>query len=79
MCEEFHCLPADAIEAIDNDVGGLLFTIIELRNYAKAKEIYDTTPMEKRPKSATIDLVGEIKAGIAKERIQQFEKEQQGT
>jgi hypothetical protein len=78
VCEEFHCLPSEAIEAIEDDVGGLLFTIIELRSYARAKEDYENTPMDKRKKSYMMDKVSEIKTAIAKEKIKQFEEEGRG-
>lgn len=74
VCEEFHCLPAEAIDAIENDIGGLIFTIIELRSYAKAKEEFDSTPMEKRRKSAMMDKVSEIRTEIAKAKIKEFEE-----
>jgi hypothetical protein len=48
---------------------------MDLRAYAKAKEIYDTTPMEKRPKSKMMNLVSEIEMGIAKERIKKAQEE----
>ena len=75
VCEEFHCLPSQAIEAIEEDVGGLLFQIIDLRSYAKAKEVYDSTPMDKRPKSKAIDRVSEITMGIAREKIDAARKD----
>jgi len=75
VCEEFHCLPAEAIDAIQNDVGGLLFRIMDLRTYARAKDVYDSTPMEKRPKSRLMDKVAEIKFGFARERMERLKRQ----
>jgi hypothetical protein len=78
VCEEFPCYgPAEAIEALENDVGGLIFKILDLRAYSKAKEIYDTTPMDKRPKSKLIDKVSEITMELAKERIAQAQAQEE--
>ena len=75
VCEEFHCLPAQAIEAIEEDIGGLIFQIIDLRSYARAKEVYDTTDLNNRPKSKSIDRVSEITMGIAREKIDAAKKD----
>lgn len=77
MCEEFHCLPAQAIEAINEDEGFLLFKIMDLRAYAKAKETYDSTPMEKRPRNPLMEKVSEITMLIARERIDRLTKKQE--
>jgi hypothetical protein len=61
---------------MENDIGGLLFTIIELRAYARAKETYESTPMDKRPKNKMIDMVGSIKVAIQKKKIAEFEQGQ---
>ena len=74
VCEEFHCLPAAAEEAILEDVGFRVFKILELRDYAKAKHIYDTTPMDKRPKTVMMEKVSEITMGLAKRRIDEMKK-----
>jgi len=74
VCEEFHCLPAEAIEAIENDIDGMLFKILDVRIYSQAKHIYDTTPMDKRPKTTAINKVSEITMGLARERIEKFKK-----
>jgi len=42
---------------------------MDLRSYARAKETYDSTPLEKRPKNYMIDLVSEITMGLAKKEI----------
>lgn len=36
MCEEFDVLPAVALEALEEDVCGLIFRIIDIRDYAKS-------------------------------------------
>lgn len=62
-------MPSVAIQALDNDVGGLIFKIIDLRAYAQAKDTYDSTPMDKRPRTLLMSLVSEITMSIAKEEI----------
>jgi hypothetical protein len=69
-------LPCEAIEAVENDVGGLLFRIMDLRAYAEAKRIYDSTPMDKRPKTKILDMVSEIKASFVRERIAEHERQE---
>lgn len=44
---------------------------MDLRAYARAKETYDTTEMDKRPKNKMMDLVSEFVMGKAKKRIQE--------
>ncbi len=69
VCEEFHCLPSEAIKELMNDPTNLALDIIELRAYAAAKHTVDTTPLSKLPKKdATIDRVLEIKYEIQKRR-----------
>jgi len=75
ICEEFHCLPNEAIKAIQEDEGFTLFKILDYRAYARAKEIYDRTPMEKRPKNALMSMVSDIEFGLAKEKIEKFKQE----
>lgn len=70
VCEHFHCDPQRALQLIDDDIDGLLFRIIDLRVYARAKEIFDTTPVEKRKNTPLMDMVGSVTVELAKERIQ---------
>jgi len=41
ICEEFHCLPSQAIREWDDDAYGLALDVIELRGYARAKRAWD--------------------------------------
>lgn len=43
---------------------------MDLRAYARAKSEYDSTPMNKRPKTKLMGLVSEITMGIARDEIQ---------
>jgi len=58
---------------LENDVDQLIFKIIQLRTYARAKEQYDQGLQEqdlsKRPRGPMIDVVREITFEIAKEEI----------
>jgi hypothetical protein len=49
----------------------LISKILSFRSYANAKDIYDKTPMDKRPKTRSIELVSEITMGLAKRQIQE--------
>lgn len=74
MCAEFPCLsPAAAIEALENDAGGLIFKIIEFRAYQAAYESYKEgqklTDASQRPTGPTIDLVRENTFLLAEEEI----------
>ena len=41
VCDEFHCLPDAAREAINNDYNGSIFRMIEMRGLADAKQRVD--------------------------------------
>jgi len=41
VCEEFGCLPDAARKALDNDMNGSLFQIMDLRGLASAKARID--------------------------------------
>lgn len=70
VCESFGCMPNDAIEAIENDVGGLIFKIIELRAYASAKQQYDSAPSaDKRPTGGIYDRVSETVFALKRKEI----------
>lgn len=53
----------------------MIFKIIELRAYAQAKDIYDSTEMTKRPKTKMMDKVSEITMSLAAERIRKANEE----
>lgn len=75
VCEEFGCLPVDAIEALESDVDGLIFKILSLRSYAKAKQMFDEglkeTDVSKRPSGPQFDLVRDIYWDLQKARLAQ--------
>ena len=41
ICEEFHCLPSQAVREWDADDMGLVLDVLELRGYARAKAAWD--------------------------------------
>ncbi len=70
VCEEFPCYgPKEAIQAMQEDEGEMLFKIIEYRAYARAKETYESTPMEKRAQTPMMMKIHEMQMRIAKEKI----------
>lgn len=79
VCEEFGGYPADAIENLNNDVNGLIFKIMDLRNYHRSKQAYDEDvknqpDMTKRRNSAGIDRVRTMVFSLAKERMKELQE-----
>jgi len=69
ICQEFGCLPTEAIAEIDRAPVGLINDILELREYTRAKQIIDNAQKEDDiPSSPAIDMVFEIEATLIKER-----------
>lgn len=63
VCEEFHCLPSQAVRELEHGDAPLLFTILELRAYARAKAELDSTDDQSKVKvTPAIALVCEIEA-----------------
>lgn len=73
LCEEFGCLPSEAMREIERVPFGFLGDIVLYRDYAKAKALYDgatTAEARKRlPESPLIDLVQEIEFEFAAEEL----------
>ncbi len=68
VCEEFHCLPSQAIEEMEAAPLNLVFDIIALRAYAETKHRIDTAKSDSDlPRSALVDTVIEIQAEIIEE------------
>jgi hypothetical protein len=78
VCQEFPCFsPAEALEALEQDAGGLIFRIMEYRSYASAYELHESTKtmdFAKRPKGAMLDLVRANGFLIAGEAIKAHEE-----
>ena len=69
ICEEFNCLPRAAIDELMNCPDKLVTTIINMRNYARAKEALDNAKRpEDKPTGRTAELVLEIQAEIIAEK-----------
>jgi len=49
ICEEFGCLPDAAREAIDDDLNGSIFTLIDMRGLAATKSRIDNAEKGKVP------------------------------
>ena len=64
ICEEFQCLPSEAI----NEPLLLCLRIIEQRAYARAKDIVDhTEKASDLPNNAMVEMVQDIEFDIAQE------------
>lgn len=58
ICEEFHCLPSQAEKELFDDPKQMALDILELRAYARAKEMLDNAKRpEEVPDSPMIDRV----------------------
>ncbi len=67
VCEEFNCLPSQAYREIMNDPSQMVFDIMELRSYARAKEILDNAKKEEDiPNSPAIDQVWMVQEELAR-------------
>jgi Rad3-related DNA helicase len=53
VCDEFHCLPDAARRALENDVNGSIFQIIDMRALANAKLRIDGAPKGEVPTDTT--------------------------
>jgi hypothetical protein len=78
VCEEFRCVPSVALEELENDVDGLVFKIIGLRAYARAKGEYEAGLKEKdlsrRPTGPLIDEVQTNVFAIARKKMEAKKK-----
>ncbi|MDX9803925.1 MAG: hypothetical protein RBS96_07945 [Dehalococcoidales bacterium] len=69
ICEEFNCLPTEAMREMEEAPTGMIKDILELREYSRAKQIIDNAQKEEDiPSSPVIDMVFEIEATLIKER-----------
>lgn len=69
LCEEFHCLPSEALREWERAPSGLLEEILELRAFAHAKQICDHAKEAKDiPQTPMTDLVQTIEFGLMRER-----------
>ena len=67
VCEEFHCTPSVAQDELESDED-LIWTILEMRNYANTKNRIDNATDEKHmPDGKTADLVFEHIAELIRE------------
>jgi hypothetical protein len=72
LCEEFHCLPSEAVRELAIAPDGLLWEIVELRAYADAKwsvDEKDRPANAPRLPTAMESLVREIEKELAQEEI----------
>lgn len=69
LCEEFHCLPSQALREWWAAPVGLLETILEYRAFAAAKAIVDAADrLEDIPQTPMTTLVQEVEFALAKQR-----------
>jgi hypothetical protein len=65
ICEEFNCLPSQAVDELMNDPRRMALEILRLRSYAHAKYTLETaTTARDIPKGVNVDQVLEIQKEI---------------
>ena len=70
ICEEFGCLPSEAVRELENDVRKHLFQIMQMRTYAAAKNRLDNMKAgENLDDVPMIDTVLKTDVAIAKGEI----------
>lgn len=70
ICEEFSCLPSEAVNELEKDGRKLLFPIMNMRVYAAAKRrLDDMKPGENLDGVPMIDVVLRTDVAIAKGEI----------
>lgn len=76
LCEEFHCLPSDAYREWLTAPAGLLEEILEMRAFARAKEIVDAAKTAQDiPRGRIFDLVKQIAFETAREDLDRRQAE----
>jgi hypothetical protein len=69
VCEEFNCLPSQAVRELMNDPSNLALDIMELRAYSRAKEALDNAEKpDDVPNHPMIDRVFEVQYELLKRR-----------
>lgn len=69
ICEEFGCTPSQALYELDETPWPLVFDVMELRAFARAKQtVDDAKKAEDIPKTPMIDWVMDVKKEIIKQR-----------
>lgn len=69
MCEEFHCLPSEALSELEVTPWGMVADIISCRAYARAKNVVDNAQSEQDvPDDPMVDMVFRIQADIVREK-----------
>lgn len=69
ICEEFHCLPSQARRELAEHDGDLVFDILSLRSYVRAKQrVDDATSEMDVPKTPAVRMVFEVQAELMRMR-----------
>lgn len=75
MCEEFHCLPSEAVRELRRN-RAMVSRIVEYRGYANAAEAVrqakDDTQLPPEGENPMVDLYFEIEARMLKERKDRY-------
>lgn len=70
VCEEFGCLPSHAVRELEDGDADLVFTILEMRAYARTKEMVDRAERKADlPNTAAVRRVLEIELEAMKGAI----------
>jgi len=58
ICEEFQCLPSEAVRELDKDYRKLIFEILRMRVYAASKHRFDN--MKKGDNLDNVPMIEEV-------------------
>ena len=59
VCEEFHCLPMAALDAIEDDAEGLIPVVLELRAYERATSAWERATGQGGDEQLAAQLAGD--------------------
>jgi len=51
VCEDFGCLPSVAVRELEDDPSHIALAVLDVREYARCKDAYETPAGEKREKA----------------------------
>lgn len=76
VCEEFHCLPSEALKELRRAPEGLVEDIVEARAFAATWRVWSEAKEKKSvPPSPMLDLVIEIEMTVRQEQIAAQQKD----
>ncbi len=72
VCQEFNCLPSEALREIEEGPAGLVWRVIEMRDFARAVQVVEQAerdPGVEVEVTPMVELVNELKAELLREMV----------